>query len=190
MNTTIIFAHPWLGSYNKAILDRVVSKLNAKGEEYTLIDLYRDDFDPVLSEDDLKIYAKGRSSDLHVIRYNQILDKTDRVILIFPIWWYDMPAILRGFFDKVMLNGSAWYADDEGMHAIRNIPETLVITTSASSTDQLVEIFGDPVNGTIIGSTFRFIGFNNAEWHNLGGIDTTATPKELADFLDMIYETV
>lgn len=185
MKTTIIFAHPWNGSFNRAILDTVVRKLNENREEIALIDLYRDGFDPVMRQDDLRLYGKGESNDPHVKIYNEILDDTDRGIVIFPIWWYDMPAILRGFFDKVMLNGSAWRADDKGMHAIRNIPETLVITTSAAKTEDLINLYGNPVIETIINSTFRFIGFNNAKWHNIGNIESTSK-KERIDFLEMI----
>lgn len=189
MRTTIIFAHPWHGSYNRAILDKVIGKLREKGEEFILIDLYRDGFDPVMNEEDMRLYAEGQSGDPHVRKYNDILDRTERVIVIFPIWWYDMPAMMRGFFDKVMLNGSAWYADDKGMHAIRNIHETIVITTSSSPTDDLINLYGNPVIDTIINSTFRFIGFNNAIWYNLGKIDST-THEEREEYLEMISTAV
>ena len=63
---TVIFAHPWNGSFNKAILDKVVEK------------------------------------------YQEILKNTDELILVFPIWWMLMPAVLKGFFDKVMVKGFAY----------------------------------------------------------------------------------
>ncbi len=189
MSVTIVYAHPWNESFNHAVLTRTISLLEEKGENITLIDLYKDGFDPVMSEQDLALYSKGKSTDKLVERYNQILDQTSKIIFIFPIWWYDMPAILRGFFDKVMLKNSAYTSDNEGLHGLRKINETLILTTSSTSTDNLVNLFGDPVNGTIINGTFRAVGFYHAKWSNLGGADkiTDAERKEYLDGLSQYF---
>ena len=100
MKTTIIFAHPWSGSFNRAVLNTVM----AAGGNSNLIDLYQDNFNPVMSAPELALYGKGQYIDPLIGRYIAMLKETARAIFIFPIWWYDMPAILRGFFDKVMLS--------------------------------------------------------------------------------------
>lgn len=176
MKTTIVIAHPWEGSYNRAILAEVTKHI----PDHYLIDLYRDGFDPVMSEQDLAQYSRGLSSDPLVAKYNEILDDTDRIIFIFPIWWYDMPAILRGFMDKVMLEGSAYRTDETGLHPLRHIPKTLLFTTSMAPTEAIVEQFGDPVNGTIISATFAMVGFHNAEWINFGGIESSTEAERKA----------
>jgi putative NADPH-quinone reductase len=189
MNTTVIYAHPWKGSLNKSILDRVLDKLQKDGDAATLIDLYRDGFNPVMSEEDLSLYSQGKSADPLVAQYIDILDKTAKIIFIFPIWWYDMPAILRGFFDKVMLRHSAYTSDHEGMHPVRNIQKTVLFTTSTAPTEALVHSFGDPVNGTIIAGTFKAIGFFNAEWINLGGVDGM-TKEGITQYLNSITDLI
>lgn len=181
MKTTIVYAHPWGGSFNRAVLDAAAEAVR----DYYLIDLYEDDFNPVMSQEDLALYGEGKSTDPHVEKYNEILDDTDRIVFIFPVWWYDMPAMMRGFMDKVMLKNSAYYSDETGLHGIRDIKETFLFTTSSTSTDNLVHKFGDPVNGTIIGSTFKAVGFYNAKWYNLGGIDNS-TEQERKDFLEKV----
>ena len=50
---TVIFSHPWNGSFNKAILDKVVEKLEETKEKYTIIDLNKDKFNPVMTEEEL-----------------------------------------------------------------------------------------------------------------------------------------
>ena len=97
MKTTIIYGHPYDKSFNRAILHDV---LQCVGEEGCLIDLIKDGFNPVMSEEDLRLHGEGRSNDPLVMKYNRILDNTDRAIFIFPIWWYDMPAVMRGFMDR------------------------------------------------------------------------------------------
>ena len=49
---TIIFAHPYSESFNKAILDNIVQKLNETKEKYTIIDLNKDEFNPVMTEEE------------------------------------------------------------------------------------------------------------------------------------------
>lgn len=181
MKTTLIFAHPYEGSFGRALLDRAAASL----ENPARIDLYADGFNPALSAGELAIYNEGKSSDPLVARYNAILDETERAALIFPIWWYDMPAMLRGFFDKVMLAGSA-YAPGEGvLRPLRSIRPTHVITTSFASTEALIRDFGDPIRSTLIPGTLRAVGFEDVSWHNLGNIDGT-TPGQRQAFLDEI----
>lgn len=180
MKTTVIFAHPYDGSFNKAIFDRVTQTLRNSDTPHTIIDLYRDEFDPVLSKEELSIYNKGRYLDPLVEEYCKILDGTSRVIFVFPIWWYDFPAILKGFFDKVMLEGSAYHEDEMGMHPLRNIEETIIFTTSSAPTEALVRDFGDTVNGMMIGATFKAIGFHGCKWHNLGLIGRTTEAERIS----------
>ena len=189
MNTTIVFAHPWRESLSRSVLERATAALQKKGDNVVLIDLYQDGFDPVMREEDLALYGQGKSADPMVARYNAILDKTEKVVLVFPIWWYDMPAILRGFFDKVMLSQSAYTEDEKGMHPVRNIQHTVLLTSSSAPTQVLVEQFGDPVNKTMIAGTFEAIGFFGAQWHNLGGVGAL-TKEEIGRHLKAVADWV
>ena len=70
---TIVFAHPWNGSFNKAILDKVVEKLDETKEKYTIIDLNKDKFNPVMTEEELSLYSQGKSIDPLVEKCQEIL---------------------------------------------------------------------------------------------------------------------
>ncbi len=178
MKTTIVYAHPWEESFNRAVLNEA-----CKAEkDYYLIDLYKDGFDPAMSSEDLALYGRGKSADPMVDTYNKMLDDTDKIIFIFPIWWYDMPAMMRGFLDKVMLEGSGYHTGAAGLTPVRDIQKTYLFTTSSTPTEGLIQNFGDPINGTMIAGTFEILGFHNAKWINLGGIDGT-TEKEREEYL-------
>ena len=127
---TIIFSHPWNGSFNKAILDKVVEKLEETKEKYTIIDLNKDGFNPVMTEKDLELYSQGKSADPLVLKYQEILKNTDELILIFPIWWMSLPAILKGFLDKVMLRGFAYESGKYGIKGLLPIKSAKMITTA------------------------------------------------------------
>jgi NAD(P)H dehydrogenase (quinone) len=167
MKTTIVFAHPWHGSFNKAILDSVIKKLDAKSQEYHVIDLNKDNFNPVLEEKDLALYAKGKTTDKLVLNYQEILQETSELIFIFPIWWYDIPAIVKGFIDKVMLKDFAYVETKYGLRGLlTHIAKTTVITTSEYPTWYLKFLSGNPIKGVFIKKTLKGVGIKNVSWLN------------------------
>ncbi|HOZ79117.1 MAG TPA: NAD(P)H-dependent oxidoreductase [Ferruginibacter sp.] len=94
-NVLIIYAHPDEASFNAAILQTTISKLVAAGHAYTVLDLYKAGYNPVLNKEELK----GIMSEETKLQQQQIKSATD-IIFIFPVWWFRAPAILEGFIDK------------------------------------------------------------------------------------------
>ena len=167
MKTTIVFAHPWHGSFNKAILDTVIKRLDAKSKDYQVIDLNKDNFNPVLQEGDLALYSKGTTTDKLVLSYQEILRKTSEIVFIFPIWWYDIPAILKGFVDKVLLKNFSYFETKYGLKGLlTHINKTTVITTSEYPTWYLKFLLGNPIKGIFINKTLKGVGLKNAKWLN------------------------
>lgn len=68
---TILFTHPWHGSFNKAILDTVTAKLDKENKQYQVIDLVKDNFNPVMQEADLRLYSAGKAADPLVDKYQK-----------------------------------------------------------------------------------------------------------------------
>lgn len=176
MKTTIVYAHPYEKSFNHAVLETVQQVCS----DCYVIDLYADGFQPALTKEELAVYSKGQWLDPLVGKYNQILDDTDRIVFVFPMWWYDMPAMMRGFLDKVMLEGSAYYTDSTGLHPIRKISKTYVFTTASTPTQVLLDTFRDPMHAAHIADTLEIIGCQNMQWLNLGAIDGTTEEERKA----------
>jgi len=175
MNTTIIFAHPWHGSFNKAIMDTVISQLKAKKKPYEIIDLNKDEFNPVLKEADLALFSKGDTSDDMVQKYQEVLRNSDELVFIFPIWWFDMPAILKGFFDKVMLKDFAYKESTTGLKGLlTHVNKTTLLTTSEVPTWYMNFLSGNPIKGTLINRSLKGMGIKNVKWLNS---DITSTGK-------------
>lgn len=106
MKTLIIYAYPHDAGYNHAILESVIKGL-PKSYETKIIDLYRENFNPVLF-----FNSENRRRDLkndpETEEYRDLLTWSEHVIFIFPIWWGGMPAILKGFIDRVFAKGFAY----------------------------------------------------------------------------------
>ncbi len=81
---TIVFAHPWHGSFNKAILDTVTTALEERKKEYQVIDLNKENFNPIMTEGELALYSKGQHKDPLVTKYQNMLKKQMKLFLYFP----------------------------------------------------------------------------------------------------------
>ncbi len=162
--TTILYSHPYAGSFNHAILETVKKSLEDKGKSYEVLDLYADGFNPAFEAADLRLYSHGETTDPLVERYLKTLTESDEIVMIFPIWWGMMPAIVKGFFDKVMLQGTAFVYDESGalVPAKINMRRTVMITTSQAPTELFAPFFSEYLPTRV----FDSIGFHNAEWHN------------------------
>ncbi|MFV3333069.1 NAD(P)H-dependent oxidoreductase [Pseudomonas sp. NY15437] len=123
MNVLIVYAHPEPRSLNGSLKDFAVRRLQAAGHDVQVSDLYamnwkatldaadsldRDPearFDPSL--DSKRAYAAGRQSS-DIAAEQDKLRWADTVILQFPLWWFSMPAILKGWVERVYAYGFAY----------------------------------------------------------------------------------
>lgn len=189
MKTTVILAHPWHGSFNKAIFDHTLDVLEKNGKDYQVIDLNKDNFNPVLEEKDLALFSKGETSDLQTQKYQKMLKDSDQLIIIFPIWWYDIPAILKGFIDKVMLKDFAYTEGKTGLTGLlTNIKKTTVISTSEYPT-WYWKYVNTGLKKIFIKSTLGGIGLRNIKWINSGNTSTGKDELRIK-FLKKVREVI
>lgn len=178
--TTIIYAHPYEKSFNYGILQRVQELLVAKDEKYQLIDLYADGFNPAYTKQELALFNQGQALDPLVLRYQELLKTTQKLIFIFPIWWADMPAIVKGFEDKVFLKQLAYVPTTTGLKGnLTNIKEALVISTSTAPTWYLKWFGGNGISRAMLNHTLKGIGIKKRKWLNFGNMDkSTAVQRQ------------
>lgn len=176
-NVLVIYAHPYKKSFNHAIKDKVISILKSRGDAVDLIDLYKDGFNPVYSTEELALFSKGKTLDALVSKYQKKLKKAEEVIFIFPIWWSSCPAIVKGFFDKVMKQQFAYKVDAMGVQGLlTNIKYATVITTSTSPTWYLKFVCGNFVRGVFIKAMLGQIGIKKACWINCSRVNIVDMP--------------
>ena len=160
---TIVFSHPWHGSFNHAILEAVTHKLEQEKLNYQIIDLSTDNFNPAMTSEELRLYNKGESNYHLTNKYFRILQHSKEIIFIFPIWWGMLPANLKGFFDKVLLKGSSFRYDSKGnLIPGLHISRTLLITTSQGDT----ELYKPYIESYLIPYILNAVGMNNVVWRN------------------------
>ncbi len=101
----MLFNHPDEKSYCNAILEPLPKVFKKGNHHVDLIPLDNDNFNPVMSHGDLKTFVDPTLIDPQVIDYNNRLKKADHLIFIFPVWWDLMPAMTKGFTDRLLSPG-------------------------------------------------------------------------------------
>ncbi len=135
MKYLIVYAHPNPKSFNHAILETISKELRKKKKEFTVRDLYRIGFNPVLSTKDLLAIQNG-AAPKDIKKEQNYISKADTLIFIFPIWWSAMPAILKGYIDRVFSLGFAYdITEDAVVGLLKGKKVFLVSTTGASKQD-------------------------------------------------------
>ncbi len=132
MHVLAVISHPNKASFSHAVLKSFVVGVEEAGLSYDIADLYKEGFSPVLSERDL-LQFKGVEMPDDILAYQARVEKADALCLIFPTWWYGMPAMMKGWLDRVWSAGWAydWKHDPEGS-LLPPRPCTLLIPTGVS----------------------------------------------------------
>ena len=135
MKYLIVYAHPNPGSFNHAILETISDELKKKKREVKVRDLYKIGFDPVLSAKDLSaIQDCAVPSDIK--REQNYIRKADTLVFVFPIWWSAMPAMLKGYIDRVFSLKFAYdITETDVVGLLKGKKVFLVSTTGASKED-------------------------------------------------------
>jgi len=108
MRALIVFCHPKEDSFNAAVLQTVKDHLDAKDIAYRVRDLYRSNFTPVLTAHELDCYLDENCNSDPVAQDVADVKWADALIFIYPTWWYSLPAMLKGWLDRVLLPGVAF----------------------------------------------------------------------------------
>ena len=146
MNVLVVYAHPHPASFGAALRDQVVDTLSAAGHRVDLIDLYREGFDPLLSPDELAQHRAGLAQRPTLAGHARLVAEAKAVVLVYPTWWGGPPAMLKGWFDRVLCEGVA-YRLPPGKHRIRpslRHIKHLVVVTSYGSPRWINALQGEP----------------------------------------------
>ena len=107
----IIFCHPdpRKKSHSHKILEEVETTLKKRRKKYEVLDLYKKEFECVFNETEYcRMKDRIRETEQDVQKIQQKITESNTLIFIYPVWWYNMPAVLKGFMDRVFVPGFAY----------------------------------------------------------------------------------
>lgn len=112
MRVLYLYCHPLPESFHAAIRTEALKGLAEAGHEVDLLDLYAEKFDPVLSEDGRRHYHDESVNKRGLEAYVERLAKAEALVVQFPTWCFGPPAMLKGFFDRMIMPGVAFDISD------------------------------------------------------------------------------
>lgn len=173
MNILLVFCHPLKSSFIGSLYADIVNQLRADQHTLELCDLYDIGFAPALSGDDLRAYADPPPQGTTRATFTDSLQSAEGLILIFPTWWYSMPAMLKGYFERIWTPGVAFeLADGDSMGTLKNIRRYLVVTTYGASQSFIEDEVGDACRLLCMNGVRRLLAKDcKSAWRALYGVD-------------------
>lgn len=135
MRILVIYAHPVPESFGGALRHTVVDSLIEAGHTVECRDLYAEGFEAALSAEERQVYHTIPDNSSGIEDHVAALRACDALVLVFPTWWYGMPAILKGWFDRVWVPGVAFNLPKDGgpiRPGLPNIKKFGVVTTAGA----------------------------------------------------------
>jgi NAD(P)H dehydrogenase (quinone) len=113
MRVVVVVAHPDPDSFNHAIASTAVASLTRAGHAVTVLDLYAEEFRTAMSHDERQAYHSDRALlDPMAERHAGIIKRAEALVFVYPTWWSTVPAILKGWLERVMVPGVGFVFDE------------------------------------------------------------------------------
>ena len=190
MKYLVVYAHPNPKSFNHAIKEEIVAKLKREGHEYVVRDLNELKFHPVLSGSDFTSFKQGKMPD-DIKREQDHIRNADVLIFIYPTWWYGMPAILKGYIDRVFSYGFAYEFNEKGLQGLLPDKKVIIFNTTGGPAEYYAEAgYNDAIRKTIDAGTFELCAMKvliHKFFYAVTSIDDAARKKMLDELRDMKF---
>jgi NAD(P)H dehydrogenase (quinone) len=175
MHVYIVYAHPGKASFNREVLGAFTRGLRDAGHSYEVGDLYEMGFK---SEMDSSQYDREVGLDPEapvpddVRREQEKINRADALAFIYPVWWSDCPAKLKGWFDRVFTYGYAYFCDEAETRFTKiEIKKALAICSAGHPVEHLEEIgIAEAMRRIMLNDRLLGVGVREARMEILGGM--------------------
>jgi NAD(P)H dehydrogenase (quinone) len=188
MKYLIIFAHPNSVSFSSSLINALHNHLLNEGNEVEIRNLYEIGFNPVLSVDDFSMLVDKKTPEDVAIE-QEYVKWAEHIIFAFPVWWGGMPAIMKGYIDRVFAEGFAYDYVDNGSNGnglLSHLKGTMICSTGLSTEDfknaqDAMKVIGKEV-------IFGFVGIRPYKQLFYGGVPIVSDEVRKSYIRDLIKE--
>lgn len=127
MNVFIVYCHPSQNSFTSLVKEAFIKGLTEAGHSYAVSDLYAMGFNPIFSEDEYQreaFYDEAKAIPADVAKEQEKVNRADAMVLIYPVFWTEAPAMLVGWFQRVWTFGFAY-----GESSMKQLEKALLLVT-------------------------------------------------------------
>ncbi len=179
MRALVVFAHPLENSFSAALHGVVVETLRGRGWDVDDCDLYKEEFPPVLTPHERRIYHDEPANIEPVREYVERLTAAQALILVFPVWIFGFPAILKGFFDRVCVPGVAFRLEGGKLRPNLTQIRRLAAVTTYGGTRFRAFAAGDPPRRVVTRSVRFYCQPEILRYLALYDMNRAAEPKRV-----------
>lgn len=181
MHVLVIIDHPNPGSLTHALAQRFAQGAEASGHSTELCDLHAEGFDPRWSVADIE----ERATDIQ--SHQARVEACDALCLVFPLFWYGMPAMTKGWIDRVWTYGWAYDETDlPGRSLLKDRTGVLLVPAAANPETWAPYGIEDLLHRTWTTGMLDYFGMAGARVHVLNG--SHGSDARRAGLLDRAYE--
>lgn len=189
----LVHAHPCEDSFHRAVVVAAVRGLEAGGHQVTVLDLYGLDFRAAMTVEEHRAYhAEQPILDPMVAEHARLVQEATTMVFIYPTWWGSLPAIMKGWFERVMVPGVGFRLDERTgkvRPALQQVRHLVGVSTYGSPWT-LVKLATDGGRRIVTRALRMSCGWTaRPRWVGLYSIDTAGS-VERAAFLDRVEHTM
>lgn len=139
MKHLIIVAHPAENSLTMGLTRAYAAELEKLGHSQRTVDLYRMGFNPILAAHELVPASADHPASADIVQAQEDIRAADALTFIYPLWWLSMPAIMKGYIDRVLARGFAYESHDGVVKGLIPGKKAILITISGAPLSLLVK---------------------------------------------------
>ncbi len=184
-NALIVTAHPVENSLSHSLAARIAARLREQGTQVEIADLHAEAFTPAMLRPDLALYHGDASAPpADVVREQQRVERADMLVFVFPVYWWSVPGLLKGWFDRVLTLNWAYKVAEDGriVGNLRKVPVRLIATAGSDVAGFDKHGYSTAIRTQLVEGVFGFCGLKDVTLDILYQADTASSEK-VDDFL-------
>lgn len=170
--SVIVYCHPYDKSFSSAIKSSAEKALITKGKEVTVINLAKDDYNPMNANKKTATHAKLVKS------YKEIIKAASEVVFTYPIWWSGQPAQLKGFIDEIFSEKDFYKIDNGAITPNGKMPSKFYVFTTSFTPNIVIKTLLLSSSKRALKSTLKTKGAKKVTFKNLDKVGASAYRRE------------
>ncbi|MGE4511198.1 MAG: NAD(P)H-dependent oxidoreductase [Sulfurimonadaceae bacterium] len=181
-NILVLNAHPYEESFCNALAQTYENGAKSAGHTVQKVAIRELDFDPILRYG----YTKRMELEPDLVRQQELLRQCDHLVIVLPFWWGGMPALLKGYFDRVFLPDFAFTCQEIRCKGLLQGKTASIIYTQDAPFLWTFFMYRDAFWHTLKSAILRFCGFGSVRRKCFTGV-RKSTDMQRKEWLEEVY---
>ncbi|AFJ48903.1 NAD(P)H-dependent oxidoreductase [Shimwellia blattae] len=191
-NALIVTAHPVANSLSHSLAAGIAGYLRDQGTQVEVADLHAEAFSPAMSQTDLEVYhGNAGALPADVLREQQRVERADMLVFVFPVYWWSVPGLLKGWFDRVLTLDWAYKMTEDGrvVGNLRQVPVRLIATAAGDPEGFDKHGYTQAIHTQVVEGVFHWCGLKDTKLDIFYQSDA-ATAEQIDAFLKNLTSTM